>query len=126
VKSRNFEFLRPNWQELAALGGFAEAYAHADPASALVKLRLFAENLTKDIYRDLSLPKPAQTAFVDLLTNDSFQAITPKVVHSRQQGRPRRTGDNAERSMVAARGFRPRPLDVRSIWERRRQSHPGL
>jgi len=80
VKSRNFEFLRPNWQELAALGGFAEAYAHADPASALVKLRLFAENLTKDIYRDLSLPKPAQTAFVDLLTNDSFQAITPKVV----------------------------------------------
>jgi len=48
MKSENFEILRPRWPELAALGGFAEAYAHDDPASALVKLRLFAENLTKD------------------------------------------------------------------------------
>ena len=80
MKSWNFEILRPGWPELADLGGFAEAYAHADPASALVKLRLFAENLTKDIYRDLGLPKPDHTAFVDLLTNQSFAAITPKVV----------------------------------------------
>lgn len=50
------------------------------PASALVKLRLFAENLTKDIYRDLRLPKPDQPTFVDLLKNPSFTAITPKVV----------------------------------------------
>ena len=69
---RNFEILRGKWPELAALGGFAEAYAHADPASALVKLRLFAENLTKDIYRDLGLPKPDQPAFVDLLTTNHF------------------------------------------------------
>lgn len=80
MKSRNFEFLRNRWTELASLGGFAEAYAHADPASALVKLRLFAENLTKDIYRDLKLPKPEQATFVDLLNNQSFFAITPKVV----------------------------------------------
>jgi hypothetical protein len=44
MKSRNFEILSPIWPEPAALGGFAEAYAHTDPASALVKLRLFAEN----------------------------------------------------------------------------------
>jgi type I restriction enzyme R subunit len=80
VKSRNFEFVRARWAELASLGGFAEAYAYADPASALVKLRLFAENLTKDIYRDLRLPRPEQTAFVDLLNNQSFIAVTPKVV----------------------------------------------
>jgi len=80
MKSRNFEILRPFWPELASLGGFAEAYAHDDPASALVKLRLFAENLTKDIYRDLSLPKPEQATLVDLLGNQSFAAITPKVV----------------------------------------------
>jgi hypothetical protein len=55
MKSANFEILRSRWPELAELGGFAEAYALADPASALVKLRLFAENLTKDIYRDLVL-----------------------------------------------------------------------
>lgn len=80
MKSTNFEILRDQWPELAGLGGFAEAYAHADPASALVKLRLFAENLTKDIYRDLRLPKPDQPTFVDLLTNPAFRAITPKVV----------------------------------------------
>ena len=80
MKSENFEILRDGWPELAEIGGFAEAYAHADPTSALVKLRLFAENLTKDIYRDLRLPKPDQPAFVDLLKNPTFSAITPKVM----------------------------------------------
>ncbi|MCY4459635.1 MAG: DEAD/DEAH box helicase family protein [Albidovulum sp.] len=80
MKSVNFEILRNRWPDLAALGGLAEAYAHADPASALVKLRLFAENLTKDIYRDLELPKPEQPSLVDLLENDTFAAITPRVV----------------------------------------------
>ena len=27
MKSLNFEILRPNWPELAGLGGFAESYA---------------------------------------------------------------------------------------------------
>ena len=80
MKSVNFEILRDGWPELAALGGFAESYAHADPASALVKLRLFAENLTKDIYRDLRLPKPEEPTLIDLLKSDAFAAITPKVV----------------------------------------------
>ena len=80
MKSLNFEILRDDWPELAALGAFAESYAHADPASALMKLRLFAENLAKDIYRDLRLPKPEQPTLVDLLKNDAFTAITPKVV----------------------------------------------
>src|SRR5262245_20729197 len=80
MKSANFEILRDRWPELAELGGFAEAYAHADPASALVKLRLFAENLTKDIYRDLRLPKPEQPTFADLLINHAVSAITPKVI----------------------------------------------
>ncbi|TIR49115.1 MAG: DUF4145 domain-containing protein [Mesorhizobium sp.] len=80
MKSVNFEILRTRWPELAELGGFAEAYTHADPASALVKLRLFAENLTKDIYRDLRLPKPDQPTFVDLLKNAAFASVTPKVV----------------------------------------------
>ena len=80
MKSVNFEILRPRWPELAELGGFAEACAHADPASALVKLRLYAENVTKDLYRDLRLPKPEQPAFVDLLKNAAFVSVRPKVV----------------------------------------------
>ena len=48
-----------------------------------MKLRVFAENLTKDIYRDLRLPKPEQPTLVDLLKNDAFVAITPKVVRDK-------------------------------------------
>lgn len=80
MKSDNFEMLRARWPELASLGGFAEAYAHADPAGAIVKLRLFAENLTKDVYRDLRLPRPVHSGFVELLQNGAFTAVTPKVV----------------------------------------------
>ena len=40
-----------------------------------MKLRLFAENLTKDIFRDLRLPKPEQPTFVDLLKNDEIALV---------------------------------------------------
>ena len=80
MKSENFEILCERWPELATLGGFAEAYVHSDPVSSLLKLRLFAENFTKDIYRDLELPKPIQPTLIDLLKNPAFSAITPKVV----------------------------------------------
>lgn len=80
MQSVNFEFLRGTWPELAKLGAFAEAYAHADPASALVKLRSFAENLTKDIYRDLRLPRPETARQIDLLRDGAFAAITPPVI----------------------------------------------
>ena len=58
MKSANFEFMRERWPELSSLGGFAEAYAYSDSKSAVFNLRLFAENLVKDIYHDLRLPKP--------------------------------------------------------------------
>ena len=80
MKSLNFDILRPSQPVLADLGGFAEAYAHTDPVSALAKLRLFGENLTKDIYHDGSLPRPEQSNFLDLLNNAAFTDITPKVV----------------------------------------------
>src|SRR5690349_7928224 len=101
MKSENFEILRQKWPDLASLGGFAEAYAYADPASALVKLRLFGENMTRDIYSDLRLPKPDQPTFVDLLKNPSFVAITPKVVldklHAlRMHGNKAAHGDQAQ------------------------------
>ena len=80
MKSQNFEILRSSQPQLADIGGFAEAYVHTDPASALVKLRLLGENLTKDIYHDRRLPRPEQSNFLDLLNNAAFTAITPKVV----------------------------------------------
>lgn len=80
VQSLNFEFLRKRWPELADLGGFAEAYAYSDPQSTLVKLRVFAEHVTKNIYHDQRLPKPYSNDFIDLLKNDAFIAIVPSVV----------------------------------------------
>lgn len=100
MKSQNFELLRNRWPELASLGGFAEAYAHTDPTSALVKLRGFAESLTKNIYADHELPKPIRATFIDLLSEGTFQAVAPKVIldklHAiRMQGNKAAHGENA-------------------------------
>ena len=80
MKSVNFEFLRESRPELAALGGFAEQYALPDPASALVKLRAFAEQVVFGIYKDLGLPRPTQADLIGLLNNDSFRAVVPGVI----------------------------------------------
>ena len=80
MKSRNFEMLREDYEELASLGGFAEQYVHPDPASALIKMRLYVERIVARIYSKLSLPKPFQPNLLDLLKNDSFEAAVPAVV----------------------------------------------
>jgi type I restriction enzyme R subunit len=80
MTSINFEFLRPNWPELAGLGGFAECYARPDPESAVVKLRTFGEQLTEYVYQKLRIPRPYRASFNELLGNDAFEAVTPRVV----------------------------------------------
>ncbi|WP_029134089.1 DEAD/DEAH box helicase family protein [Sedimenticola selenatireducens] len=80
MQSQNFEFLRKRWPELASLGGFAEQYAHRDPESALVKLRTFGERTVAIVYQELSLPRLPMSGFMELLTNDALEAVTPKVV----------------------------------------------
>ncbi len=83
MKSLNFEFLRPARPELAALSAFAEAYVHPDPASALVKLRTFAEVLTVSIFHDLGLQREKHWNLYDLLGQASFKSAIPRVVLSR-------------------------------------------
>jgi len=80
MQSQNFEFLRNTWPELASLAGFAECYAHADPQSAQTKLRNFAERCVDIVYSELRLPKTPMSKFMELLSNDAFEAVTPKVV----------------------------------------------
>ncbi len=84
-QSINFEFLRkkPEWETLADLGGFAEGYVWSDPVAGVVKLRSFGEVLVGWIYDALSLPKPYQASFNDLLINGAFQAVAPRVVLSK-------------------------------------------
>ncbi|UHQ55321.1 DEAD/DEAH box helicase family protein [Microbulbifer sp. YPW16] len=80
MKSQNFEFLRESWPELASIGGFAEQYVQSDPQSALTKLRNFAERSVDIVYRALRLPRPQMAKFMEMLSNDAFEAVTPKVV----------------------------------------------
>jgi len=86
MQSKNFEFLRHSRDDLAALGGFAEHYAFTDPASALAKLRLFAERVVDFIYDTFRLPKPYQPNLNDLLNEDAFRSKLPSVVLSKLHG----------------------------------------
>ncbi|MFG6563586.1 DEAD/DEAH box helicase family protein [Sulfitobacter sp. 1A13421] len=80
MTASNFEFLKDYWPEVAVLGERAESYVMLDARSAIFNLRLLAENLVKDIYHSLNLPKPDRSTQLDLLSNSAFTAIVPKVV----------------------------------------------
>ncbi|ASM79135.1 DEAD/DEAH box helicase (plasmid) [Vitreoscilla filiformis] len=76
----NFEPLRAAYPELANMGGYAEHYAYSDPASALVKLRSFAERLVDRLYNQFRLERAPQSTLVDLLDNASFAPIAQPLV----------------------------------------------
>ena len=78
MKSINFEFLRPENNVLADLGGLAEAVLHIDPGSTLTRLRAFAEELTKTIYKKEVLPRLPQANFFDLVKSPVFTACVDK------------------------------------------------
>ncbi len=82
MKSVNFEFLRPGNELLANLAGLAEAVLHIDPGSALTRLRSFAEELTKAIYKEELLPRLPQSSFYELVKNPVFVDCASKsLVH---------------------------------------------
>lgn len=83
MNSVNFEFLRPDWPELAELAGFAESYAHADPVGAIGKLRSFCEHFAKAVHHDLRLPRTPKPDIFDLLNDATFQQVVPRVVVSK-------------------------------------------
>ncbi len=74
MQSGNFEFIRLHNEALANLGGLAEAVMHVDPGSALTRLRSFAEELTKSIYKEERLPRMPQANFYELLKDRVFEA----------------------------------------------------
>ncbi|WP_019644810.1 DEAD/DEAH box helicase family protein [Novispirillum itersonii] len=80
MQSVNFEILRHQRPALAELGSFAEHYLHSDPASALTKLRIYGEQITKAIYWELRLKPPAEATFDRLLAEPDFKKSLPPVV----------------------------------------------
>src|SRR5690348_14976857 len=83
MQSINFEFIRPQWPELASLGGFAETYAHGDPIGALVKLRAYAEQTALYLYHRHRFPKPYRATLIELLDGAAFQHAIPRVIVSK-------------------------------------------
>src|SRR5690606_35870128 len=82
MKSINFEFLRPENEPLANLGGLAEAVLHVDPGSALTRLRSFAEELTKAIYKEERLPRMPQSSFYELIRDSVFEnCVSKSLIH---------------------------------------------
>jgi len=83
MKSRNFEFLRPKREVLSDLAGFAERYAHEDPASSLIKQRSFVEQVVAAIYERYRLRPPYSDNLNDLMNAESFRQSVPEVVQNK-------------------------------------------
>lgn len=82
MQSINFEFLRDHNDALANLGGLAEAVLYVDPGSALTRLRSFAEEVTKSIYKEELLPRLPQSSFFELIKNPTFTAcVSQSLIH---------------------------------------------
>lgn len=71
MKSQGFEFLRAENETLANLGDLAEEILFIDTGSALTRLRAFASEPTKSIYKEAQLLRLAEAAFNDLIRNSS-------------------------------------------------------
>lgn len=80
INSKNFKFLEQRLPELAVLADFAEKYIYNDPASCLVKLRSYVEQIVKITYKELDIQNPEKTTLIDLMQNDSFIESIPKEV----------------------------------------------
>ncbi len=66
MQSANFEFLRPQWPDLADLGGLIEYHLHVDPGSSLVKSRILGEQIAFMVCNALR---------IDMRENDSFLSM---------------------------------------------------
>lgn len=80
MQSVNFEHLRQHCKELTVLGAFAEQYIHTDPASSLIKLRQFGENLVADFFFHNKIKRYPQATFVEMLDTMRDQNLVPPVV----------------------------------------------
>jgi type I restriction enzyme, R subunit len=94
MKSQNFEFLRQRGETLADLAGFAERYAHEDPASSLIKQRSFVEHVVTAIYESYRLRPPFSDNLNDLMIAEGFRQSVPEVVQNKLHA-VRKAGNHA-------------------------------
>lgn len=78
--SDNFVPLKSRWPELYQHASLAERYVFADPHTAAIKLRCFAEVLVGVLYRDLRLPSEPTDGFFEKLKYPAFQDVVGYIV----------------------------------------------
>jgi len=83
MTSNNFQPLKARWPQLYQHAAFAEQYAYADPHTAVVKLRCFAEALVGSLYRELRLPSEPADGFFDRLNSPKFRYVVGDAVHQK-------------------------------------------
>ncbi|HFN4058515.1 TPA: AAA family ATPase [Pseudomonas aeruginosa] len=76
----NFLPLKSRWTELYQHASLAERYVFADPHTAAIKLRCFAEVLVGVLYRDLRLPCEPSDGFFEKLKYPAFQEVVGDIV----------------------------------------------
>ncbi len=82
MKSINFNFLKTENEILANLASLAEAVIFIDAGSALTRLRGFAEEVTKSIYKEERLPRLPQSSFYELIKSPVFRSsVNSSLIH---------------------------------------------
>jgi type I restriction enzyme, R subunit len=77
LPSSNFSFLHDHDANVVRLGTQAEGYFSTDPVTALIKLRQFAELLSKLVAAHHALYAGERQTFEETLRRLSYERITP-------------------------------------------------
>lgn len=72
MESGNFISLKSHWPELFEFGTAAERFAYEDPATAVVKLRCFAEGLVRFVYQKFAIPTNRGDGLFELVDSPYF------------------------------------------------------
>ncbi|HWK35168.1 type I restriction-modification system endonuclease [Sphingomonas sp.] len=78
MESLNFDFLAKHDGRLVTLGGLAERYFRDDPSTAIVKLRQFAELMTKLVAAHHAVYRDERESFEETLRRLSYDRLIPK------------------------------------------------
>ena len=101
----NFRPLQSHWPSLYEHASFAESYAYADPQTAVIKLRCFAEVLVGIIFQDLRLPCEPSDGFFEKLKSPDFQDLVGPAILQKLHAVGQQTGTHG-------RGVIQRPLEA--------------
>ena len=80
LSTGNFGFLAVHDAQLVQLGGLAERYFRDDPATAIFKLRQFAELLSKTVAACHAMYLGERETFEETLRRLSYERIIPKEI----------------------------------------------